>query len=113
VPGPVIGMLLLFAYLLVDKGRVLAQMSDFWFNKLRHIVPTHETGIAPETVVAPNEVDQVRDVGVVGGADPRGAGAERVAGRSAHAAATAAEAVEERHDAKCAPCRECLKVTLG
>ena len=24
-----------------DKGRVLAQMSDFWFNKLRHIVATH------------------------------------------------------------------------
>nr|WP_311529210.1 phosphoribosylaminoimidazolesuccinocarboxamide synthase [uncultured Ralstonia sp.] len=48
-----------------DKGRVLAQMSDFWFNKLRHIVPTHETGIAPETVVAPNEVDQVRGRAIV------------------------------------------------
>nr|WP_261312592.1 phosphoribosylaminoimidazolesuccinocarboxamide synthase [Ralstonia insidiosa] len=48
-----------------DKGKVLAQMSDFWFNKLRHIVPTHETGIAPETVVAPNEVDQVRGRAIV------------------------------------------------
>lgn len=48
-----------------DKGRVLAQMSDFWFNKLRHIVPTHETGIAPETVVAPDEVDQVRGRAIV------------------------------------------------
>ena len=48
-----------------DKGRVLAQMSDFWFNKLRHIVPTHETGIAPETVVAANEVDQVRGRAIV------------------------------------------------
>jgi len=34
-------------------------MSDFWFDKLGHIVPNHLTGVAPETVVAPDEVEQV------------------------------------------------------
>ncbi|MCS6765569.1 MAG: phosphoribosylaminoimidazolesuccinocarboxamide synthase [Candidatus Protistobacter heckmanni] len=43
-----------------DKGKVLNQMADFWFGKLGHIVPTHETGVAPESVVAPGEVEQVR-----------------------------------------------------
>ncbi|MFJ4288435.1 phosphoribosylaminoimidazolesuccinocarboxamide synthase [Cupriavidus sp. NPDC089707] len=48
-----------------DKGRVLNQMADFWFKKLAHIVPNHETGIAPETVVAPEEVEQVKGRAVV------------------------------------------------
>lgn len=48
-----------------DKGKVLAQMSDFWFRKLRHIVPTHETGIAPESVVQPGEAEQVRGRAIV------------------------------------------------
>ncbi|MDY7576795.1 phosphoribosylaminoimidazolesuccinocarboxamide synthase [Herbaspirillum sp. RTI4] len=47
------------------KGRVLNQMSDFWFEKLAGIVPNHLTGIAPETVVAPDEVEQVRGRAVV------------------------------------------------
>lgn len=42
------------------KGAVLNAMAQFWFAKLGHIVPNHLTGIAPESVVAPNEVDQVR-----------------------------------------------------
>jgi phosphoribosylaminoimidazole-succinocarboxamide synthase len=42
------------------KGRVLTGMALFWFDKLAHIVPNHSTGIAPESVVAPDEVDQVR-----------------------------------------------------
>ena len=41
------------------KGRVLTELSFFWFEKLRHIVPNHLTGIAPETVVPANERDQV------------------------------------------------------
>jgi phosphoribosylaminoimidazole-succinocarboxamide synthase len=41
------------------KGRVLTELSFFWFEKLRHIVPNHLTGIAPETVVAANEREQV------------------------------------------------------
>ena len=47
------------------KGKVLNQMSDFWFDKLGHIVPNHLTGIAPESVVAADEVDQVRGRAVV------------------------------------------------
>ncbi|MBB3008724.1 PHOSPHORIBOSYLAMINOIMIDAZOLE-SUCCINOCARBOXAMIDE SYNTHASE [Cupriavidus taiwanensis] len=48
-----------------DKGRVLNQMANFWFRKLAHIVPNHETGIAPETVVAADEVEQVKGRAVV------------------------------------------------
>jgi phosphoribosylaminoimidazole-succinocarboxamide synthase len=40
-------------------------MSDFWFDKLAGIVPNHLTGIAPESVVAPGEADQVRGRAVV------------------------------------------------
>ncbi|HEY8101372.1 MAG TPA: phosphoribosylaminoimidazolesuccinocarboxamide synthase [Burkholderiaceae bacterium] len=47
------------------KGRVLNQMSNFWFDKLGSIVPNHLTGIAPESVVQPNEVDQVKGRAVV------------------------------------------------
>ena len=43
-----------------DKGRVLNQMALFWFERLADVVPNHLTGIAPESVVAPDEVDQVR-----------------------------------------------------
>jgi phosphoribosylaminoimidazole-succinocarboxamide synthase len=42
-----------------DKGRVLNQMALFWFDRLADVVPNHLTGIAPETVVAPDEVNQV------------------------------------------------------
>ena len=41
------------------KGAVLTEMSYWWFNKLGHVIPNHLTGIAPETVVAANERDQV------------------------------------------------------
>jgi phosphoribosylaminoimidazole-succinocarboxamide synthase len=47
------------------KGRVLNQMSDFWFDRLAGIVPNHLTGVAPESVVAPEEADQVRGRAVV------------------------------------------------
>ena len=33
------------------KGEVLTTVSNFWFNKLAHIIPNHLTGIAPESVV--------------------------------------------------------------
>jgi phosphoribosylaminoimidazole-succinocarboxamide synthase len=42
-----------------EKGRVLTEMSLFWFRKLGHVIPNHLTGIAPESVVAPGEVAQV------------------------------------------------------
>lgn len=48
-----------------DKGRVLNQMADFWFGKLAHIVPNHETGVSAESVVAPDEVEQVKGRAVV------------------------------------------------
>ncbi len=47
------------------KGRVLNQMSDFWFEKLADIVPNHLTGIAPTSVVAASEVAQVEGRAVV------------------------------------------------
>jgi phosphoribosylaminoimidazole-succinocarboxamide synthase len=42
-----------------EKGRVLTEMSLWWFGKLGHVVPNHLTGIAPESVVAPDERGQV------------------------------------------------------
>ncbi len=42
------------------KGELLTQMALFWFDKLAHVVPNHLTGEAPESVVAPDEVAQVR-----------------------------------------------------
>ena len=47
------------------KGKVLTQTASFWFKKLAHIVTTHSTDIDPETVVAANERDQVRNRAVV------------------------------------------------
>jgi phosphoribosylaminoimidazole-succinocarboxamide synthase len=47
------------------KGRVLNQMSNFWFKQLGDIVPTHLTGIDPESVVRPEEAGQVRGRAVV------------------------------------------------
>ncbi|HEU4623013.1 MAG TPA: phosphoribosylaminoimidazolesuccinocarboxamide synthase [Burkholderiaceae bacterium] len=43
-----------------DKGRVLTRMALFWFDLLKDVVPNHLTGVAPESVVAPDEVEQVR-----------------------------------------------------
>ena len=42
------------------KGEMLTQMALFWFAKLGHIVPNHLTGEDPESVVAPDEREQVR-----------------------------------------------------
>jgi len=42
-----------------DKGRVLNRMALFWFERLADVVPNHLTGVAPESVVAPDEVAQV------------------------------------------------------
>ena len=48
-----------------DKGRVLNEMANFWFERLGHIVPNQLTGIDPETVVADDERGQVRGRSVV------------------------------------------------
>jgi len=42
------------------KGELLTQMALFWFGKLGHICPNHLTGEAPESVVTPAEVAQVK-----------------------------------------------------
>ena len=47
------------------KGRVLNALSNFWFARLGQVIPNHLTGIAPETVVKPDEVSQVRGRAVV------------------------------------------------
>ncbi len=33
------------------KGEVLTAVSNFWFDKLQHVIPNHLSGIAPESVV--------------------------------------------------------------
>jgi phosphoribosylaminoimidazole-succinocarboxamide synthase len=43
------------------KGHVLTAMSKFWFARLAHVVPSHVTGIDPESVVqTADEREQVR-----------------------------------------------------
>ncbi|MBP6850858.1 MAG: phosphoribosylaminoimidazolesuccinocarboxamide synthase [Rhodoferax sp.] len=41
------------------KGALLTQMALFWFARLGHICPNHLTGESPESVVTPQERDQV------------------------------------------------------
>src|SRR5215468_1409033 len=43
------------------KGALLTKMALFWFDKLGGIVPNHLTGESPESVVATDEVTQVRE----------------------------------------------------
>ncbi|MFZ5509967.1 MAG: phosphoribosylaminoimidazolesuccinocarboxamide synthase [Pseudomonadota bacterium] len=49
-----------------DKGRVLTEVSNFWFRRLAGIVPNHLTGIDPEAVVSGEaERAQVRGRAIV------------------------------------------------
>ena len=41
------------------KGQVLKELTDFWLEKLAHILPNHSTGVKPEDVVTAEERDQV------------------------------------------------------
>lgn len=47
------------------KGEVLTSVSNFWFDRLQHILPSQESGIAPESVVAADERDQVTGRAIV------------------------------------------------
>ena len=47
------------------KGKVLTSITDFWLKKLEGVLPNHLTDIDPTTVVAPDEVEQVRGRAVV------------------------------------------------
>ena len=42
------------------KGAVLTKISHFWFDRLGGIIPNHLTGDTPESVVRPEECDQVQ-----------------------------------------------------
>jgi phosphoribosylaminoimidazole-succinocarboxamide synthase len=44
---------------IANKGAMLTQMANFWFDRLAHIVPNHLTGTAPETVVN-NDADRAQ-----------------------------------------------------
>ena len=49
-----------------DKGRVLNEMSNFWFRKLAHVVPNHLNHAEPEKVIqGADEAAQVKDRSVV------------------------------------------------
>ena len=48
-----------------EKGVVLNQMANFWFDKLASVIPNHLTGINPESVVSADELEQVRGRAVV------------------------------------------------
>lgn len=48
-----------------DKGRILTAMSNFWFKKFGHLMPNHMTDIDPESLVTPEERDQVRGRAIV------------------------------------------------
>lgn len=43
-----------------EKGMVLTQMAQFWFDILADVVPNHLTGIDPETVVSAAEAPQIK-----------------------------------------------------
>ncbi|MFN4147991.1 MAG: phosphoribosylaminoimidazolesuccinocarboxamide synthase [Rhodocyclaceae bacterium] len=47
------------------KGEVLTALANFWFHKLAHIIPNQLTGIDPESVVKPEEREQVRGRAIV------------------------------------------------
>ena len=42
-----------------QKGRVLTAMANFWFSRTQHIIANQLSGIEPESVVRPDERDQV------------------------------------------------------
>jgi len=48
------------------KGAMLTQMANFWFEKLKDVVPNHLTGISPESIVTnPEELAQLGTRAVV------------------------------------------------
>ncbi|TFW25477.1 phosphoribosylaminoimidazolesuccinocarboxamide synthase [Massilia arenosa] len=48
-----------------NKGKILTAMSNFWFRKFADLMPNHETGIDPVSVVAPEERAQVEGRAIV------------------------------------------------
>ncbi|MEI6227483.1 MAG: phosphoribosylaminoimidazolesuccinocarboxamide synthase, partial [Methylophilaceae bacterium] len=51
---------------IANKGAMLTQMANFWFDKLKGVVPNHLTGIDPVSVVSnPAEKMQLKNRSVV------------------------------------------------
>ncbi len=48
-----------------DKGKILTAISNFWFDKLKGLVPSHFTGDQPEDVVSAEDRPQVEGRAVV------------------------------------------------
>jgi phosphoribosylaminoimidazole-succinocarboxamide synthase len=48
-----------------DKGRVLNEISNFWFDKTRHIIPNHLTGKPLSGAVAPEDLPIVQGRAVI------------------------------------------------
>lgn len=48
-----------------DKGKILTEISNFWFNKLEHIIPNHFTGDQASDVVSAQELPLVEGRAVV------------------------------------------------
>ncbi len=48
-----------------EKGKILTAISNFWFDKLKAVVPNHLTGDQPESVVAEADLPQVSGRAVV------------------------------------------------
>ncbi|HAT30068.1 MAG TPA: phosphoribosylaminoimidazolesuccinocarboxamide synthase [Janthinobacterium sp.] len=48
-----------------NKGKMLTEMSNFWFKKFGDLMPNHETGIDPVSVVSAEERDQVEGRAIV------------------------------------------------
>ena len=48
-----------------DKGKILTEISNFWFNKLEHIIPNHFTGAQVSDVVSAQELPLVEGRAVV------------------------------------------------
>ena len=48
-----------------SKGKILSQVSNFWFHKTESIIKNHLTDIAPESVVSDHEIPLIKDRSVV------------------------------------------------
>lgn len=48
-----------------DKGKILTSISNFWFDKLSHLVPNHFTGDRVEDIVSADELSLVEGRAVV------------------------------------------------
>ncbi len=54
-----------FAQNIPNKGRVLTQVSNFWFDKIQHIIPNHLTHEALDSVLSATEAKQLRGRAVI------------------------------------------------